>query len=91
MSTIETASSLPSSSFTVGVTLDTYAIEMLVSTEEDTKDVVLGWVNVDNMKPGETVSVQLSASGYHDIYAMPDPVWFAFEQDGKRYFNLTVV
>ena len=62
LSTIETASSMPSSSFTVGVTLDKYAIEMLVSTEEDTKDVILGWVNVDNMKPGETVSVQLFGS-----------------------------
>ena len=91
VSTIETASSLPSSSFTVGVTLDKYVIEMLVSTEEDTKDVILGWVNVDNMKPGETVSVQLYANGYHDLYATPDPVWFTFERDGRRYFNLTVV
>ena len=81
----------PVSSFTVGLNLETYSIEMLISTEEDTKAVIQGWVDVNDMRPGETVSVQIESTGFHDLYAYPEPGFFIFERDGRLYFNLTLV
>jgi uncharacterized membrane protein len=63
---------------------------MLVSTEEDTIRVLLGWVDVGNMRPGETVSVQISTTGQHNLYAGADPPNMIFDRDGRQYFNLTI-
>ncbi|NOQ53636.1 MAG: hypothetical protein GQ558_03415 [Thermoplasmata archaeon] len=79
------------SSFTVGLNLETYSIEMMISTEEDTKTSIKGWVNVNDMRPVETVSVQIESTGFRDLYAYPEPGFFIFERDGKQYFNLTLV
>ena len=40
---------------------------------------------------GETVSVQIDITGYHDIYGYPEPGHFIFESDGRQYLNLTLV
>ncbi len=82
--------STPTSNFGVGVHLDEYSIEMLVSTEKDQQYKILGWVDVSNMRPGETVAVTIEASGYNDIYGTPDPNYLRYERDGRQYFNLTV-
>jgi hypothetical protein len=82
--------SSPSGNFGVGLHLEEYSIEMLLSTEQDTVRVVPGWVDVTDMRLGETVSVQLSSTGYYYLYAGPDPQWFLFERDGRQYFNLTL-
>jgi len=79
------------SSYTIGLNLETYSIEMLISTEEDTKAVIQGWVDVNDMRPGETVSVQIECTGFTDLYAYPEPGFFTFERDGRQYFNLTFV
>lgn len=85
------AEAVPSDTFTVGIHLKVYEIEMLLSTEEDTTRVVPGWVDMGNMLPGETVAVYISATGYQDMYATADPNYLRFEREGRQYFNLTVV
>ena len=78
------------SNFDVGIHLEKYDIEMIVSTEQDTVRVIPGWVDMSNMRPGETVSVEIYSTGYRDLYAGPDPPSMIFERDGRQYFNLTV-
>jgi hypothetical protein len=80
------------SNFNVAIDLEVYHIEMVVSTEHDTSQVVPGWVDVTNLRVGETLSVQLLcrlSSGFNDLYAAPDPSHMIFERNGRQYFNLT--
>ncbi|UCC92187.1 MAG: hypothetical protein JSW25_05800 [Thermoplasmata archaeon] len=74
----------------MGIHLQKYSVEMLVSTEQDTVLVIPGWVDVGNMRPGETVSVDITSTGHHYLYAGPDPPHMIFERDGRQYFNLTL-
>jgi hypothetical protein len=78
------------SNFGVGIHLQKYSVEMLVSTEQDTVLVIPGWVDVGNMRPGETVSVEITATGHHYLYAGSDPPHMIFEGDGRQYFDLTL-
>ena len=88
---LEMVASIPSESFTVGIGLESYAVTMLVSTEEDTIRILQGWVDVHHMKPGETVTVQIEATGYYNLYTEADPFHFRFEDDGRQFLNFTVV
>ena len=84
------SNAVPSSDYSVGLHMDEYYIRMQVSTEKDTVYVVPGWVDINDMRMGETVSVKLSCTGYADLYAGPDPPHLIFERDGRQFFNLTI-
>ncbi len=80
----------PTSDFTVGLHLDEYYVRMYVSTEHDVNHVLPGWVDVNDMRVGETVLVEVTSTSSHGVYAGADPPNLRFERDGRQYFNLTI-
>jgi hypothetical protein len=80
----------PQSDYTVGIDLERQYVEMLVSSEHDVHTTIQGWVAVNDMRVGETVSVDITCTGGYYIYAGADPPHHTFDRDGRKYFNLTV-
>ncbi len=85
------AASSPSATFTVGLHLDSYHVRMPVSTEQDTAYKLPGWVDVNDMRVGETVYVDLFCTSYTELDAGPDPPHMVFEKDGRHHFNLSLI
>jgi hypothetical protein len=84
-------SAIPASDFTVDLHLDEYDVKMPVSTEQDTTYRIPGWVDVNDMRVGETVSVHLTCTSYADLDAGADPPEMVFGGDGRQHFNLTLL
>lgn len=80
----------PQSDYTVGIDIERQYVEMLVSSEHDVHTTIQGWVTVNDMRVGETVSVDITCTGGYYIFAGADPPHQTFDRDGRQYFNLTV-